>query len=140
MFLHIHPFVLPVLIQAVSPITSRVFSSFYISCFSSYVSSCCQFLYKLFLQSRLLMLASLISAVSTVTALRVSSSYYTGCFSSYFFSRFQQFLQLCLLQFCDRFANRIQDSINTHTYSLSQARKLAPLPRLPSLPDLPPTE
>ena len=74
--------------------------------------------------------AVIISANSPVSS-RVSSSFYPSCFSIYVFSSCQQFLQLHLLQFWHRFANRIQDSIKTHAYSHLHARKLAPLPWMP---------
>ena len=96
--LQLYPCVLPVLIQAVSPVTSLCFASSYTSCFSSYAPSCCQFLYKLSLQLRLFVLAVpisdvffqlrpfvfpvLIQAVSPVTFLHVASSY-TSCISSH---------------------------------------------------------
>ena len=96
---------------AISPVTSLYVVSSYTSCFSSYVSSCCQFLYhmffqlrplmlpaliKLFLQLRLFVLQVFITAVSPVTSFRVAS-FYTSRFSSYVSSCFQ-FYYLPFLQ------------------------------------------
>lgn len=90
---------------AISPVTSLRVASSYTSRFSSYVSSCWKFLYRMFfsyvpscchflcqifLQLRPFMLSVLTKAVRPVPSLRVVN-FYSSCFSSYFSSCCQFF-------------------------------------------------